>query len=147
MKKKFIIGFILIIFVFGLNGCNEQKTDENRNVKINYEDMQKFVGLWLNESPIFVEYYLVTEDDRIYILDEEQGQLLINDYDYLPKIILDINSYEKYRFVDGYYELYDFENEKFFRYATYRFEVDNNIFIFNVINNGEVMYSRVEIDK
>ncbi|MGF3553669.1 MAG: hypothetical protein ACQXXF_00090, partial [Thermoplasmatota archaeon] len=68
-----------------------------------------------------------------------------NDYENFSKIVLSWESYKKYRFVDGYYELYDFANKKFFRYATYYF-LDND-FVFNEIGTGvETIYTKVLIE-
>lgn len=146
MKKKLILGIILILLVFGgLCGCNEQKSNDQDNVEINYDDMAKFAGVWFNQSGITPEYYLVTEDGKIFVLNKEQGELLKNDYNNYSKIVLNSDSYEKYRFVNGYYELYNFTNEKFFRYATYNFEENNDFFIFNVIDDGEIIYSRIMV--
>jgi hypothetical protein len=147
MKKKLIFGIILILIVFGLSGCNEQKNNDQDNVGINYDDMAKFAGVWFNQSGITPEYYLVTEDGKIFVLNKEQGELLKNDYNNFSKIVLNWDSYEKYRFVDGYYELYNVSNEKFFRYATYHFEENNDFFIFNVIDNGEIIYERLDVEK
>jgi hypothetical protein len=109
--------------------------------------MAKFAGVWFNQSGITPEYYLVTEDGKIFVLNKEQGELLKNDYNNFSKIVLNWDSYEKYRFVDGYYELYNVSNEKFFRYATYHFEENNDFFIFNVIDNGEIIYERLDVEK
>ena len=105
MKKKFIIGIILVMILFGLSGCNEQKSNDQDNIEINYNDMFKFVGVWVNRSGGFLEYYLISEDGKIYTLDEEQGQLLQNDYENFSKIVLEWDTYEKYRFVNSYFEL------------------------------------------
>jgi hypothetical protein len=148
MKKKLIVGFILIMFVFCLSGCNEQKVDDNGNVDINYDYMQRFAGVWLNQTSSIPEYFLITEDGKIFVLDKQQGISLIDDYENYSKIVLNWDSYEKYRLIDDYYELYDFKEGKFYRYATYYFEDDYNTFIFNVINNGDIIiYSKIEIDK
>ena len=144
MKKKSIVGFIFIISIIILSGCNEQKTNDNENVEINYNDMQKFTGLWLNQSSEFPQYYLVTDDGRIFTLDEQQGDELINDYETFSKTILNTYSYKKYRFVEGYFELLDLTNGKYVKFATYNFQNDD-IFVFDIINNGSIICSRIEI--
>ncbi|MGF3553668.1 MAG: hypothetical protein ACQXXF_00085, partial [Thermoplasmatota archaeon] len=72
MKKKFIIVTIVIAIVLLLSGCNEQKNNEENDVGINYYDMERFAGLWFNQSGIIPEYYLVTKDGKIFTLDKEQ---------------------------------------------------------------------------
>jgi len=142
MKKKSIVGFIFIIFIIILSGCNEQKND-TENGEINSEDMQKFTGFWLNQSSAYPQYYLVTDDGRIFTLDEQQGDELINDYETFSKTILNTYSYEKYRFVNGYFELLDLTNGKYVKFATYNFQ-DDDIFVFDIINNGKIFCSRIE---
>ncbi len=66
MKKKLIFGIILILIVFGLSGCNEQKSNDQDNVEINYDDMEKFAGVWFNQSGINPEYFLITNDGNFY---------------------------------------------------------------------------------
>ncbi len=144
MKKKSIVGFIFIITIIMLSGCNEQKTNDNENVEINYNDMEKFTGLWLNQSSAYPQYYLVTDDDRIFTLDEQQGDELINDYETFSKTVLNTYSYEKYRFVEGYFELLDLTNGKYVKFATYNFQNDD-IFVFDIINNERIICSRIEI--
>lgn len=144
MKKNFVI-VIFIITILLLCGCNEQTNEENN---INYSDMEKFAGVWFNQSGITPEYYLITKDGKIFILNKEEGILLINDYENVSEIILKWESYEKYRFVNGYFELYDYTNNKFFRYATYNFDENYDTFIFEEIGTSvQTIYSRVEINK
>jgi len=145
MEKKLIIGFILISILFGLIGCTEQKNNKQDNEGINEYDMQRFAGLWFNSSGDFQEYYLITEDGKIFNLDKEQGESLKNDYENYSKSILDQDPYERYRFKDGYFEIYDSTNEKFFRKATYRFEDNYFTFIFNIIDGVEFIYIRIEV--
>ena len=61
MKKKFIIVIILITLVFLLCGCNE-----TGNVEIKYDDMEKFAGVWFNQSGINPEYFLITKDGNFH---------------------------------------------------------------------------------
>lgn len=147
MKKKFYYRFFLIAIIFLLIGCNEQKNNED-NININYYDMEKFAGVWFNQSGSVPEYYLVTEDGKIFVLDKQQGESLINDYENFSKIVLSWDSYIKYRFVDGYYELYDFTDKRFFRYATYFFDENYENFFFDEIGTSvQTIYSRVIINK
>ncbi len=45
------------------------------------------------------------------------------------------------------YELYNVSNEKFFRYATYHFEENYSVFIFDVIDNGQIIYEKITVEK
>ncbi len=83
----------------------------------------------------------------IFTLNKEQGELLKNDYDNFSEIVLRWDSYNKYRFIYDYFELYNFTSGEFFRYATYHFQDVTDTFVFNIIDNGEIIYSRVTITK